>query len=318
VGGTKVLALVAIADGQVLGEAVIPTPASEGPVRVVEVMAQAANQAMANAGVELSAVHGVGIAAAGAIDQRRGIVIHSPHLLGWDRVPLVQLLQHHLQLPTVMDNDANLAALGEYTYGAGQGVDNLLFVTLSTGIGGGIIIGGRLYRGGHGFAGEVGHISVLAGGPRGWSSVAGAVEALASGSALAGEVSRRLRNGEPSLLQERGSAHGTEAVTAELIFEAYHRGDELARKVVAQAVVYLGAGLTSLVNVLDPELLIIGGGLANQWEAYIEPAVEIMRAQAMAGIGRSLRVVPAALGARAGALGAVALAAGAGGGLLKP
>ena len=310
-GGSKVLALVATADGQVLGEALLPTPASEGPARVVQVMMQAAQQATASAGVDPGTLGGAGVAAAGAIDRRRGVVVHSPQLAGLNNVPLVQMLQDHLRLPTVMDNDANLAALGEHLYGVGQGVDNLLFITLSTGIGGGIIIGGRLYRGGQGFAGEIGHISVLAGGPRGRSSVAGALEALASGSALAGEVSRRLREGEPSLLQEHAKAHGADSVTAELVFEAYHQGDELARKVVTQAVVYLGAGLTSLVNVLDPELLIIGGGLANQWEPYIAPAVEIMRAEAMAGMGRGLRVVPAALGARAGALGAVALASGA-------
>ena len=308
-GGSKVLALVATADGSVLGEATLPTPATEGPGRVVQVMAETSMQAIATARVERSAIRGAGVAAAGAIDRQRGVVVHSPHLAGWDHVPLAQMLQSHLDLPTVVDNDANLAALGEHRYGAGQSVDHLLFITVSTGIGGGIIINRQLYRGAHGYAGEVGHISVLAAGSRGKSSVAGALEAFASGTALAEEVARRLHDGAPSVLQGAFKEHGSRGITAELVFQAYHQGDKLAKQVVAQGITYLGAGLTSLVNVLDPELLVIGGGLANQWELYIQPAVAVMRAQAMAGMGHDLKVVPAALGAKAGALGGVALAA---------
>ena len=307
-GGTKVLALVATAEGHVLGETVLPTPATEGPMGVVQAMAEAAAQAMAAARVEPSAVRSTGVAVAGAINQKLGVVVHSPHLAGWDQVPLVQMLEARLRLPVVIDNDANMAALGEHRYGAGRGVESLLFVTVGTGIGGGIIVNGRVYRGNHGYAGEVGHISVLAGGPQGKSSVSGALEALAAGTGLADEAVRRLRNGEASLLQERLDADGAGALTGESVFEAYRQGDGLARQVVAQATVYLGAGLTSLVNVLDPELLIIGGGLANEWETYIRPAVEIMRSQAMAGMGRDLRVAPADLGIAAGALGGVALA----------
>ncbi len=307
-GGTKVLALVGTSDGQTLGEGLVVTPADEGAERVVAAMLHAAEQAVAAALVDIGTLAGVGIASAGAIDYNHGSVIHSPHLSGWDHVPLVSMLRRHLNVPIVIDNDANLAALGEHRYGAGRGVSNLLYMTVSTGIGGGMILSGELYRGATGFAGEVGHISVLAGGPYGKSRTAGALEALAAGTALVWEVRRRLEQGEPSSLQALASSPNADAITAETVFEAFHQGDALAMQVVAQGVQYLGAGLTSLVNVLSPEVLIIGGGLSNQWEAYIQPAVEIMRQQTFVGMGRDLRVVPPELGANAGALGAIALA----------
>jgi glucokinase len=300
---------VGTADGQTLGEALIPTPAAQGAERVVEAMVMAARQALASAEVDVATLRGAGIAAAGAIDQERGVVVHSPHLTGWDHVPLVSMIRQHLDVPTAIANDANVAALGEHRYGAGRGVSNLLFITVSTGIGGGIIINGQLYNGSLGLAGEVGHISVLTGGPYGRSRTAGALESLASGTALANEARRRLEAGERSVLEARVRSHGAEAVTAEILFDALGQGDEMARQIVAWGIQYLGAGLTSLVNVLNPGMLIIGGGLSNEWESYIQPAVEIMREEAFAGMGRDLPVVPPQLGANAGALGAVALAA---------
>ena len=307
-GGTKVLALVGTSDGRSLGDAVVPTPADQGPQRVVEAMVEAVAQAASAARVGLSALHGAGVAAAGAIDQDRGLIIHSPHLIGWDHVPLAEMLRQRLDLPTVLGNDANMAALAEHRFGAGRGFSHLLYITVSTGIGGGIIIGGQLYQGGLGLAGEVGHISVLAEGPYGRSHTAGALEALASGTALAWEATRRLQEGEPSLLQSLVQEGSAGTVTAQRVFEALREGDELARQVVDGGIRYLGAGLTSLVNVLNPQVLIIGGGLSKEWEEYIQPAVALMREQAFAGMGRDLPVVPPLLGDNAGALGAVALA----------
>jgi len=307
-GGSKVLALVGTAQGQILGQAMARTPADQGPQRVVDAMLEAAQQAAEAAGTELALLQGTGIAAAGAIDQERGMVVHSPHLMGWDHVPLVDLVRQRLDLPTVIDNDANLAAFAEHRFGAGRGYAHVLYITVSTGIGGGIIINGQLYRGGLGYAGEVGHISVLAGGPYGRSHTAGALEALASGTALAWETQRRLAQGEPSTLQRQVRERGLESVSPEAVFQAMKQGDQLARQVVEQGILYLGAGLTSLVNVLNPQLLIIGGGLANQWDDYIQPAVKVMREQAVAGMGLELPVARPQLGDSAGALGGVALA----------
>lgn len=307
-GGTKILALVGTADGHVLSESLVSTPSAHGVDPVIVRLINAVSGALASAKVGLSSIAGVGVAAAGAVDHTAGIVVHSPHLAGWDHVPLATLINHSLGVPVVIDNDANLAALGEHRYGTGRGISNLLYVTVSTGIGGGIIINGDVYRGATGYAGEVGHISVSAGGPYGKSRTAGALEALAAGTALVREALRRLDQGEPSQLRSIVADPFPTELTAEEVFQAFHQGDNLATQVVSQGVHYLGAGLTSLVNVLSPEVLIIGGGLSNQWKAYIEPAVKLMREQVFAGSARNLRVSPPELGIYAGALGAIALA----------
>ncbi len=307
-GGTKIMALVANANGHVLSEALSATPPAGDPEQVVDAMVQTTQKAIQNAGLDLQDIQGVGIAAAGGIDPYRQVVVHSPNLPGWADVPLGQMFRRHVDLPTSISNDANLAALGEQRYGAGRGVSNLLFITVSTGIGGGIIINGRLYEGRSGYAGEVGHISVLTDGPYGRSQTQGAWEALASGTALAADAQRRLDAGESSSLQAQVLYQGLEGITAEMVFKALEQGDQLAQRVVEQGIGYLASGLLSLVNVLDPEKVIIGGGLSNQWQRYIGPAVAIMREQAFAGLGRDLAVEPPELGVRAGALGAVALA----------
>ena len=308
-GGTKVLALVSTTHGRILGESVAPTPADQGPQAVVETMVKAAREATLQAGAQPDALSAVGVAAAGAIDRVRGIVVHSPHLAGWDQVPLVEMLQRELKCQVVIANDASLAALGEHRYGAGRGVPNLLYLTVSTGGGGGMIIDNRLYQGAQGYAGEVGHITIKAGGPLCGCGNRGCLETLVSGSALAREARRRLEAGETSLLRELAGGRGAGAISAELVFEALRQGDAMARSIVEEGIHYLAAGLQSLVNIMDPDKLIIGGGLSQQWEAYIEPAVELMREWSFAGMAKELPVAPPELGAQAGALGAIALAA---------
>ena len=308
-GGTKTLALVATVDGNLLAEATLPTPASEPADAIVATMVVAAGQALANARTSLASVGGAGIAAAGAVDGRNGVLVHAPQLPRIDHTPMVALVHAALGVPIVIGNDANLAALGEQRYGAGKGVPNLLYITVSTGIGGGIIIDNHLYEGADGYAGEVGHMSVDAHGPMGRSTVLGALESMASGTALGRIAVERLSAGEHSSMRTAFEANGAAAITAPVIFDALREGDPLARSIVEDAVVYLGTGLTGLVNVLNPGLIIIGGGLSNEWADYIAPAVDMMRRHAFAGVGQHTKAVPPALGMRAGALGAVALAA---------
>jgi glucokinase len=304
-GGTKTLAIVASPDGRIHGQAVNPSRASGPAEGIVEVMAETARQAAADAGVSPDAVRCIGIAAAGAIHPERGEITWSPHISAMQRTPVAMLFRSHWDIPTFIGNDANLAALGEQRYGAGSGHEHIVFVTVSTGIGTGVIVGGRLYTGAHGLAGEAGHMTVEAHGPYGKSTTPGAWESLCSGTALVRIAGERMEAGEDSALR---TAYSSGELDAEQIFDAMREGDELARSLVADAIVYLGAGLTSLVNVLDPAVLIIGGGLSNEWDSYIAPAMAIMRQQAFARVGELTKVVPAQLGSSAGALGAVALA----------
>lgn len=308
VGGTKILALVAQPDGTTLASAVEETPSRESAERIISAIAKTARTAIAQAGVDTDSIHSAGIAAAGAIDARAGTIVHSPHLAAMSNTPVAAMLSQHLGMPVAIGNDANLAALGEQRYGAGKGVQDLVFLTISTGIGGGVIIGGKLFTGSAGYAGEVGHMTVDAHGPYGESTTPGAWESLCAGKALARIATERITEGERSSMASALHDTNQEGLTARDIFAACRSGDALAQSIIADAIVFLGAGLTSLVNILNPEKIIIGGGLSNEWDAYIAPAVALMREQSFAGIGKLTPVVPPALGVEAGALGAVALA----------
>lgn len=309
IGGTKILALAGTVDGQVLGEAVLPTPSRAPAETVVAALAQAAKAACADARVSIKGIRGVGVAAAGAIESARGVVRHCPHVRGLDGAPVLAMLRAHVHAPSVIGNDANLAALGEHRYGAGRGIADLVYVTLSTGIGCGIITGGRLLTGAHGFAGELGHATVDAHGPLGDSTNPGAWESLCGGDALARITRERLAAGARSGLRALLDREGPDAITPPALFTALRAGDAIARSIVDEAILYLAAGLTTVVNAVDPAMLIIGGGLAQEWDAYVAPAVLRMRQQAYAGLGAEVAVVPAVLGARAGAWGAIVLAA---------
>ncbi|MCY4583710.1 MAG: ROK family protein [Chloroflexi bacterium] len=308
IGGTKILALAARPDGTTLATAVAETPSRESAERIISAMAEVARSAVANAGLTTDAIGSVGVAAAGAIDARAGTIVHSPHLPAMDNTPVAPMLNRQLGIQVAIGNDANIAALGEQRYGAGKGVQDVVFLTISTGIGAGIIIDGKLFTGSAGYAGEVGHMTVDAHGPYGASTTPGAWESLCSGTALARIATERITAGERSSMSTALHDTNVEGLTARDIFAACRSGDALAQSIVADAIVFLGAGLTSLVNLLNPAKIIIGGGLSNEWDAYIAPAVALMREQSFAGVGKLTPVVPPALGVEAGALGAVALA----------
>ncbi len=313
IGGTKILALVAKPSGDIIASEVAETPRTDSADIIIAAMADIARAAIASAGVDpagirAAGVAAAGVAAAGAIDAKEGVIVHSPHIKAMSNTPVAPMLAQRLGAPVVIGNDANLAALGEQRYGAGVGAQNLVFLTISTGIGAGIIINGRLYTGAAGYAGEVGHMTVDARGPYGLSLTPGAWESLCAGVALARIAAERIAAGEPSSLTAHSHDTSKAPLSAHDIFAAQRAGDPLARSIIDNAIIYLGGGLTSIVNLLNPEKLIIGGGLSNEWDAYIAPAIALMREQSFAGIGKLTPVVPPALGVDAGALGAVALA----------
>ena len=302
IGGTKTLALVADANGTVLGRALRPTLHDQRPEAIIAAMAATAREAVADANADPAAIVAGGVGAAGAIDAANGIVVWAPQITAFSNTPMAAMLRAHWDIPIGINNDANLAALAEQRFGAAKGHANVLFITISTGIGGGIVLNGELYTGASGFGGEIGHITVDAHGPYGPSKTPGAWESLCSGRALARIANERIAAGEPSSLTS------APAIDAPAIFAAMRAGDALAGSIIADATEYLAAGFTSVVNVLDPGIIVIGGGLANEWDTYIAPAIARMRTQAFAPSAADTRIVPPALGANAGALGAVALA----------
>lgn len=296
VGGTKLLTLVVNARGEALAEDRAPSPARQGPQAVMQEMLQAMTRALVLAGARLDQVGAVGVAFAGLCDLQ-GTILKAPHLAAWERVPLRALLMERLALPVLVGNDASLAAVAEHRLGAGRGLSNVVYLTVSTGIGAGIIADGRLVAGGSGLAGEAGHMVVALDGPLCDCGRRGCLEALASGSALAREARER---------REPGS---DPAVTAERLFDEARRGDALAEEVIQKGARALGVGLANLAVLLDPEAIVVGGGLSHQWPAYVEPAIQTMRLSlAPLGLSTDVPVIPAGLGDRSASLGAALLA----------
>jgi glucokinase len=302
-GGTKILSLVVDQDGAVLGEDMRPTEAASGPDAVIGRIVDSMCAAMERAGVPVLAA--MGIAAPGPIDFERGLITAAPNLPGWRNVPVAARLGDRFGCPAVLENDANAAALGEFAFGAGRGARHLVYLTISTGIGGGLVLDGRLYRGADGAAGEVGHIPLLPDGPACGCGAHGCLEALASGTAIARRARELLLSGHATGLRRLS---GRDTVTAEQVHEAAERGDTDARAVIEDAGRYLGRGLATIVNLFNPHVIVLGGGTAKIGPMLLEPAHEELRAHALRLPLSRVRVVSAALGDRAGALGVAALA----------
>ena len=304
-GGTKILSLVATEDGRVLGDDRCATEASEGPDAVVERLVASLRRALDQAGTHVDDVVGVGISSPGPCDPERGVVTSAPNLAGWVEIPLVQLVSDALGRPALLENDAAAACYGEYRFGAGRGLRHILYVTLGTGIGGGVIVDGQLYRGASGAAGEVGHLILDDAGPACTCGSRGCLEALSSGPAIARDAAAAIEAGRsPALAQLAGEA----PLTAELVHRAALEGDVVAREIIERAGYYLGLGLTGLLNSFNPQALILGGGLVGLGDLYLGPALRTVRERAFSQMLGDVTITTAELGGeRAGALGAAAL-----------
>ncbi len=304
-GGTKIIAAVVLPDGKLLSRNYCLTMADKGPEIVIDRIIFAVNRAMTQAQLKGSELIGLGIAAAGILDTKKGIVTTSPNLPHWHNVPLRDILVKKLGVITYIINDANAAALGEHRFGAGRGLDNMIYLTVSTGIGGGIIVDGELYSGADGCAGELGHMTIEVNGPQCHCGNFGCLEALASGWAVAKAAITRINNGGKSSIIELADGR-LESVTAETVAEAARRGDRLAADIVAEAANYLGVGLANLVNIFNPELIVIGGGLSKMGDMLLKPARKVLRERAFRLPSDTVRVVRARLGSNAGIIGAAA------------
>ncbi|HEX75259.1 MAG TPA: ROK family protein [Dehalococcoidia bacterium] len=304
-GGTKIIAAVVLPDGKIISRNYCLTVADKGPKAVFNRLLSAANKTVTQAKLKTSELTGVGIAAAGALDMERGVITDSPNLPNWHDIPLRDILADGLGITTYLINDASAAALGEHRFGAGKGVDNLIYLTVSTGIGGGIIMGSKLYSGADGCAGELGHMTIEAGGPKCNCGNLGCLEALASGTAVAREAVRRVNGGETSSIVELVAGR-LESITAEIVALAARQGDSLACDIVAEAANYLGIGLANLVNIFNPELIVIGGGMSQMGNMLLKPARKVVKERAFKLPARTVRIVRARLGSNAGIIGAAA------------
>lgn len=300
-GGTKISAILADAGGNIVARDLRDTLAQEGPEAVTRRIVESIKQVATGADIA-----GIGIGAAGTCEASTGIVASSPHLPGCRNLPLKDIIQREFGLPTYLDNDANAAVLGEYYFGAGVGIDNLIYVTVSTGIGGGLIIDGKIYRGTSGSAGEIGHMTIDVNGPRCDCGNIGCWETLASGTALAREAVRQIEAGAQTHILSFAQGDLKE-VSAKTVFLAAQQGDRLANDLISRTGYYVGVGLVNLVNIFNPELILIGGGLSQMGQLLLDPALRVVGERAFELPARAVRIEIARLGADAGVLGAVAL-----------
>ena len=302
-GGTKIFSLVTLPDGREAGSDYRPTLADEGPQAVIDRIVDSVRASLAAAGATEADLEGVGMAAPGTVDRREGVVGDSPNLPGWHAVPVARTLEDALRVPVTLENDANAAALGEHMFGAGRGFRHMVFITVSSGVGGGIILDGRLYRGATGAAGEVGHMVLDEEGPLCGCGRRGCLEALSSGTAIAARAAALAAEGESPVLARM--ARESPPLTAEDVERAALEGDAVARRVIEDAGSYLGLGLVNLVHVVNPHGIVIGGGVSRMGDLILEPARQVVRRRCFRLSQEGLQIVPGALGDRAGALGAI-------------
>ena len=276
-GGTQVRVALARSDGRLFASVRTKTPLLKKPQDMVD---WAAAEIDRHRGREK--VRSITIAAPGPIDLKRGVLVNPPNL-PWQNVPLVAMMSRATGAKVQLANDADMAGLGEFHHGAGRGTKNMIYITWSTGVGGGMIVDGKLHRGAHGTAGEVGHMIIDPNGPLDSCGQRGCLEAFVGGKNLGRETGR----------------------TASELFAAAARGDRQASVVVQQAARYMGIALISLTNVLDPEMFVMGGGVSRSW-ALIQPTIlETLRSSPFIKPARRPRLRRARLGDRAGQVGAV-------------
>lgn len=302
IGGTNVKAALVSVDGAVVS--FVSAEWSGGPPSDA---VDSATGLAARLGAEGSEANPLacGCGCAGLVDRAHGIVRSSPNLPSWRDVELAKALKERLGLRTALENDANAAAYAEYVVGAARGATNAVMLTLGTGVGGGIVLGGRLYRGSHGTAGEIGHSTISLEGPRCSCGARGCLEALTSAGSIASRAADLLAEGRRSTL---AAVSAVRALTAKDVGEAAAAGDAVAAEALAAAGAALGAGLANVVQILDPDVVVVGGGVAAVGEHLLGPARREMAARVQGCDFRSPRIVPAELGEAAGVVGAALLA----------
>jgi glucokinase len=305
IGGTNMRGALVSKTGDILARDDIPTQAAEGESAAMKRLATLLRRLSSE--VPEAEPVGIGMAIAGTVDPPTGMFFNPPNLPTWhDSTPSLDLGEH-LGLPSWVHNDASLAALGEYVFGIGAGTASLVMVTLGTGIGGGLVFDGRVYGGHRGYAGEIGHLVVDSAGPQCPCGGKGCLEMMASGTAMARIARERLSDGELSLVTEL--VHGDlDRVRAETLVTAEEQGDSLAGEVLRGAADYMGVGVATLRSVLDPEMIVIGGGVSRNLHIFFPRLVASAKAHAMTVDKALCPVVTTVLGDDAGLLGAAALA----------
>ncbi|TMG37810.1 MAG: ROK family protein [Chloroflexi bacterium] len=301
-GGTRLRVAIAGAGGPIQHVVRHPTEADRGPEHVINRIVKTIEEALRHERIKPAEVASMAIGMPGPANGKTGVVLSPPNLPGWRDVPIASILTERTAIPTNLENDANLAAFGEARAGAGKGARNLAYVTVSTGIGAGLVLDGRLYSGASGVAGEVGHIVIEPGGPLCNCGNRGCLEAIASGTAIARAAREALETRARTQLRRHRESDGP---TAAEVVRAARGGDALSRRLLDRAGTALGIGMGTLVNLLNPELLILGGSVMKAGGLINRPMQTSLKVSSWESARRGLRIVAPRLGQNAGLVGAV-------------
>jgi len=305
-GGTKIGAALVNKNGDIKKYIKNPTNAQQGKDVVIDRIKETINQLINQSGVNFDNISGIGVGVPGQLDARTGMVYSAPNLPGWKEVPICRIIEERFQVPVFLENDANAAAWGEKIFGVGQGVRDMVCLTLGTGIGGGLIFNGKIYHGNKFAAGEVGHIIVNKGGPHCNCGGYGCLETYSSATGIRDRIFDRVKklnkNNSESL-----SKSDINNISLPDIFKRARKGDPLVKDIVDDAIEYLGVGITILVNLLNPKMVVLVGGIANEGDKLLIPLKNYVFGRAMKIMLEDLQIVLGNLKGQAGVLGAAAL-----------
>ncbi len=307
IGGTKIAAVLAQTNGAIVQRVSEATDADRrSPDVVLKRLAEMAREVIAAGNAAHGDILGVGVSCGGPLDIETGVIHSPPNLPEWKAVPVKAFMEKALELPVRVENDANATALAEWRYGAGKGTKNLIFLTVGTGIGGGLILDGRLYRGTNNLAGEIGHHTILMNGPLCGCGKRGCLEALASGPAIARLARESMMYGRHKrVLALAGGI--VKNITATHVVEAAKEGDAFAIQVLEEAGTYLGIGIANLIQILNPEAVVLGTIAVHAGDLILNPVRAAVKEYAWERSAAVCKIVPAALGDRAQDLAAIAL-----------
>lgn len=298
-GGTKIYTALVDLDGNMVKEITVKTEAHKGDKAVLEKLISTIDTVLE--GIDINEIKAIGVGSPGPLDIKKGLIVYTPNL-PFKNFNIVEPIKEKYNVPTYLDNDANAATLGEFMFGAGKGSTNMVYVTVSTGIGGGAIINGRLFRGSTANALEIGHTTVMKGGPRCGCGNIGCAEAVASGTA----IMKRGREAVTSKVET--SLKNYDEVTAREVFVEAEKGDKVSKDILNDALSYLGITIANIANTFDPDKIVIGGGVSQAGDIVFEKIDYEMDRRCLKTIYDNCKIEKAVLGGKAGVLGAAALA----------
>ena len=298
-GGTKIYTALVDLEGNIIKEKTVETLAQEGEAAVLGRLVETITYVIE--GTDKNLIKSIGIGSPGPLDVKNGIIVQSANL-PFKNFEIVKNIRETYDLPTYLDNDANVATLGEFMFGAGKGTENMVFITASTGIGGGAVLNGKLFRGATGNALEVGHMTVSTEGPRCGCGNVGCAEALGSGTAIGKRAKEAIASNVTTSLKNY------EDVTSKEVFIEAAKGDRVAKNILNSSLTYLGIAVANTITNFDPEKVVVGGGVVNGGDIVIETIRKVVEERCMSTFVENCTIEKAVLGGKAGVLGAAALA----------